>query len=211
MLLNLNDERGQELAYQLIEKSDLFLTNFTPRVIEKWNLGYEQISKVNPKIIALYAPMQGLTGPHRDFLGFGAVLTPITGISHLSGFPNRPPIGIGTNYPDYVINPGRSVTALLAALRHRVRTGEGQLIEMPQIESVVNVLATAVLNYTANGVNGIRTGNWHPTIAPHGVFQCLDDDTVIPNERWVAVACRDDGQWQSLCEELGHPDLANDP
>lgn len=211
LLLNLNDERGQELAYQLIEKSDLFLTNFTPRVIEKWNLGYEQISKVNPKIIALYAPMQGLTGPHRDFLGFGAVLTPITGISHLSGFPNRPPIGIGTNYPDYVINPGHSVTALLAALRHRVRTGEGQLIEMPQIESVVNVLATAVLNYTANGVNGIRTGNWHPTIAPHGVFQCLDDDTVIPNERWVAVACRDDGQWQSLCEELGHPDLANDP
>ena len=99
----------------------------------------------------------------------------------------------------------------MAALRHRVRTGEGQLIEMPQIESVVNVLATAVLNYTANGVNGIRTGNWHPTIAPHGVFQCLDDDTVIPNERWVAVACRDDGQWQSLCEELGHPDLANDP
>ena len=210
LLLNLNDERGQDLAYRLIEKSDLFLTNFTPRVIEKWNLGYEQISKLNPELIALYAPMQGLTGPHRDFLGFGAVLTPITGISHLSGFPNRPPIGIGTNYPDYVINPGHSVTALLAALRHRILTGEGQLIEMPQIESVVNILATAVLDYTANGVDGIRTGNWHPTIAPHGVFRCCDDETVVPAERWVAIACCDDSQWVALCKELGHGEIAED-
>jgi len=211
LLLNLNDERGQDLAYRLIEKSDLFLTNFTPRVIEKWNLSYDQVSKVNPEIIALYAPMQGLTGPHRDFLGFGAVLTPITGISHLSGFPNRPPIGIGTNYPDYVINPGHSITALLAALRHRVRTGEGQMIEMPQVESVINILATAVLDYTANGVDGVRTGNWHPTIAPHGVFQCRDDETVFPTERWIAIACCDDSQWLALCKELGHVEVSQDP
>ena len=211
LLLNLNDERGQDLAYRLIEKSDLFLTNFTPRVIEKWNLSYDQISKVNPELIALYAPMQGLSGPHRDFLGFGAVLTPIAGISHLSGFPNRPPIGIGTNYPDYVINPGHSITALLAALRHRIRTGEGQMIEMSQVESVINILATAVLDYTANGVDGVRTGNWHPTIAPHGVFQCCDDETVLPTERWIAIACCDDSQWLALCKELGHVEVAQDP
>ena len=81
-----------------------------------------------------------------DFLGFGAVLTPVTGISYMSGFPNRPPIGVGTNYPDYVINPGHTVTAILAALRYRNRTGKGQCIELPQIESVVNALGTAVLD-----------------------------------------------------------------
>ena len=74
--------------------------------------------------------MQGFDGPHRDFLGFGAVLTPITGYNHLSGFPNRPPMGLGTNYPDYVINPGHTFIAIMAALRYRKRTGKGQRIEL---------------------------------------------------------------------------------
>ena len=161
-LLDLNSERGQEIAYRLIERSDIFMTNFTPRVLEKWNLLYEHVSAANPRIVAGYAPMQGMVGPHRDFLGFGAVLTPITGISELSGFPHHPPIGIGTNYPDYVVNPGHLAFALLAALRHRDITGEGQLVEMPQIESVVNALAPAILDYTANGVVQTRTGNRSP-------------------------------------------------
>ncbi len=210
--LNLNTEKGQELAYRLIERSDIFLTNFTPRVIEKWNLRYEQIRQVNPRIIAAYAPMQGLEGPHRDFLGFGAVLTPVTGISDLSGFPHRPPIGVGTNYPDYVVNPGHTVVAILAALRYRERTGMGQLIELPQIESVVNVLGTAVLDYLANGRVQTRAGNRHPTAAPHGAFRCKDDfDSVNSPDRWVAIACRTEEQWRALCAAFGHPEVADDP
>ncbi|GAB4325904.1 MAG: hypothetical protein Kow0010_08650 [Dehalococcoidia bacterium] len=210
--LNLNLEKGQEIAYRLIEKSDVFLTNFTPRVVEKWNLRYEQISKVNPRIIAAYQPMQGLDGPHRDFLGFGAVLTPITGISYMSGFPHRPPIGVGTNYPDYVINPGHTVTAILAALRYRNKTGKGQLIEMPQVESVVNVLGTAVPNYLANGEVEMRSGNRSRIAAPHGAFRCQDDPTSVNSEdRWVAIACRNEEQWRALCDALGHPEAASDP
>lgn len=210
--LNLNLPRGQELAYRLIERSDVFISNFTPRVIEKWNLGYERIAAVNPRIVAAYAPMQGLVGPHRDFLGFGAVLTPVTGISHMSGFPDRPPVGVGTNYPDYVINPGHTVTAILAALRYRNRTGKGQLIELPQIESVLNVLGTAVLEYLANGANPGRAGNRCLVAAPHGVYRCLDDvSSVNSPDRWLAVACTDDIEWTSLCEALGHADTAADP
>lgn len=210
--LNLNLEKGQELAYRLIEKSDIFLTNFTPRVIDKWNLRYEQLAALNPKLIAAYAPMQGLEGPHRDFLGFGAVLTPVTGISHMSGFPNRPPFGVGTNYPDYVINPGHTCTAILAALRYRNRTGKGQRVELPQIESVVNALGTAVADYLANGTVQVRSANRHPLAAPHGAFPCLEDPESIGSvDRWIALACYTDLQWQRLCQVLDRQALASDP
>ena len=211
-LLDLNSERGQEIAYRLVERSDIFLTNFTPRVLEKWNLLYEHVAAANPRIVAGYAPMQGMVGPHRDFLGFGAVLTPITGISELSGFPHNPPIGIGTNYPDYVVNPGHLAFALLAALRHRDITGEGQLVEMPQIESVVNALAPAILDYTANGVVQTRTGNRSPVAAPHGAFRCADDPTSEGSEdRWIAIACRSDEQWAAICDAFDQVGSATDP
>jgi crotonobetainyl-CoA:carnitine CoA-transferase CaiB-like acyl-CoA transferase len=210
--LNLNTEKGQEIGHRIIEKSDIFLTNFTPRVVDKWNLRYEQLRAINPSIIAAYAPMQGLEGPHRDFLGFGAVLTPITGISEMSGFPHRPPIGVGTNYPDYVVNPGHTVTAILAALRYRNRTGKGQLVELPQIESVVNVLGTAVPDYLATGHVQTRGGNRSPVAAPHGAFRCADDPTSVNSpDRWVAIACRNDHEWAALCEAFGDAALAGDP
>ncbi|MDP6606183.1 MAG: CoA transferase [Dehalococcoidia bacterium] len=211
MQLNLNTERGQDIGNRIIERSDIFVTNFTPRVIDKWNLRYEQLCEVNPTIIASYAPMQGLDGPHRDFLGFGAVLTPVTGFSHLSGFPHREPFGVGTNYPDYVINPGHSVTAILAALRHRRHTDEGQMIELPQIESVLNALGTALPDYLANGTSQTRTGNRHPAAAPHGAFRCADDtDSVSSPDRWIAIACRENQHWVALCEALGHAEAASD-
>ncbi len=209
--LNLNTEKGQEIAYRIVEKSDIFLSNFTPRVIDKWNLQYERLKEVNPRIIAAYQPMQGLEGPHREFLGFGAVLTPITGITGMSGFPHRPPIGVGTNYPDYVVNPGHTVTAILAALRYRNRTGKGQLIELPQIESVTTVLGTAVADYLANGNTQSRGGNRSAVASPHGVFPCADDpESVNSPDRWVAIACRDEREWMELCQVLGHAECAGD-
>ena len=211
MQLNLNVKKGQEIAYRLIEKSDIFLTNFTPRVIDKWNLRYEQLAAINPRLIAAYAPMQGLSGPHRDFLGFGAVLTPVTGISHMSGFPNRPPFGVGTNYPDYVINPGHTDTAILAALRYRNRTGKGQCIELPQLESVVNGLGTAVADYLANGNVQMRDGNRNPIASPHAAFRCLDDpESIASLDRWIVIACFDEPQWQALCDVLDADGLVSD-
>jgi benzylsuccinate CoA-transferase BbsF subunit len=209
--LNLNLPRGQEIAYRLVERSDVFLTNFTPRVIDKWNLRYEQLAAVNPRIIAAYAPMQGLEGPHRDFLGFGAVLTPVTGISYMSGFPHRPPIGVGTNYPDYVVNPGHTATAILAALVHRNRTGRGQMVELAQIESVVNVLGTAVPDYLVNGHVQMRGGNRSPIACPQGAFRCRDETAAESADRWIAVSCRTDREWRELCAALGHPEAAGDP
>ncbi len=151
LTLNLNTELGRTMLLKLVAWCDIFLTNHTPRIIERWNLGYDELKKVNPRLIGVYQPMQGFEGPHRYFMGFGAVLGPITGYSYLSGFPNRPPMGLGTNYPDYVINPGHTLIGILAALRHRKKTGEGQLVELAQIESSVAPLAPAIMDYEANG------------------------------------------------------------
>ena len=211
MQLNLNTEKGQEIAYRLIERSDVFLTNFTPRVIDKWRLGYEDVLRVNPNIIAAYAPMQGMEGPHRDYLGFGGVLTPVTGFSAMSGFPHRPPIGVGTNYPDYVINPGHITVAILAALRHRGLHGAGQWVDLPQVESVVNALGTAVAEHLANGTNPTRAGNRSVSASPHGVFRCQDDpESVDSPDRWLAIACRTDAEWAAACDTFGHPEAATD-
>ncbi|MCY4619925.1 MAG: CoA transferase [Chloroflexi bacterium] len=196
-LLNMGVEGARDVAYRLIERSDIFISNLTPRIFERWGLTYEDLCKVKPDIIAAYQPMLGLWGPHRDFAGFGAVLTPITGISHLSGDPERKPVGVGTNYPDYVVNPGHSVVAILAALRHRRRTGQGQRIELAQIESVAATIGPALLDYTANGESQVRKGNQSSWMCPHGIYRCADDPS--GRERWIAIAVGEDAQWESLC------------
>ena len=203
--INMNTEEGQALAMKIVAWADVFLTNITPRVVERWGLTYDNLVKINPTIIAAYQPMQGYDGPHRDFLGFGAVLTPITGYNHLSGFPQRPPIGLGTNYPDYVINPGHTLVAILAALRYRNRTGKGQRIECAQLESSVAPLGPAIFDYTANNRVQNRSGNGLPYAAPHNAFKCapLTDGGRPMDERWVAIACFSDGEWRSLVEAMG--------
>ena len=215
LTLNLNSEKGRELALRLVAWSDVFLTNMTPRIIERWGLTYKELAKVRPDIIAAYQPMQGYDGPHRDFLGFGAVLGPITGFNHLTGFPDRAPAGMGTNYPDYVINPGHTLTAILAALRYRHRTGRGQRIELSQLESSVAALAPAVMDYAANGRSQTRAGNRLPHTAPHGAFRCRSIKIETPfgerdEERWCIVACFSDEQWSALRAAIGDPDWARD-
>jgi crotonobetainyl-CoA:carnitine CoA-transferase CaiB-like acyl-CoA transferase len=195
--------------------ADVFLTNMTPRVIERWGLTYEELVKVRPDIIAAYQPMQGLDGPHRDFLGFGAVLTPITGFNHLTGFPNRPPTGMGTNYPDYVINPMHTLIAIVAALRYRKRTGKGQRVELSQVESCVAALGPAVMDYMANGRVQERSGNRLPHAAPHGAFRCRTIRAPTPfgeqdEGRWCVIACFSDEQWASLRRALGDPAWVRD-
>ncbi|MEX0682677.1 MAG: CoA transferase [Dehalococcoidia bacterium] len=213
LTINMNTPEGQGVARKLIEWADVFLTNITPRVIERWGLTYDNLSQWNPQIIAAYQPMQGYDGPHRDFLGFGAVLTPITGYSYISGFPNRPPIGLGTNYPDYVINPGHTLVAIMAALHHRHRTGKGQRIECAQLESSVAPLAPAIFDYTANGIVQERPGNHIANAAPHNAFKCapLTDGGRPIDERWLAIACFTDDEWNALVEAMGNPDWASDP
>ena len=211
LTLNLNTEMANAMARKLVGWCDIFITNHTNRMVERWGLTYDALKEINPTIIAAYQPMQGMDGPHKDFFGFGAVLNAITGYNELSGFPNRPPMGLGTNYPDYVINPGHTLIAILAALRYRKRTGKGQCVELAQLESSVAPLATSVMDYVANGRVQTRKGNRISYASPHGAFRCKDgtwEDK--PEDRWIAFGVFDDAQWRGLVDAMGSPTWAGD-
>ncbi len=203
--LNMNHPMARDVALRLVAKCDVLLENYTPRVMRKWGLAYEDVLKVRPDIIYASQPMQGTWGPHKDFLGFGGVLAPVSGFSYLSGWPDRPPVGLGTNYPDYVINPGHTTVAILAALRHRQRTGEGQYLELAQLESTASGLGVFLMDYANNGRIAERNGNRTAHAAPHGAFRCDGED------RWIAIAVFDDRQWQALVATMDSPDWALEP
>jgi crotonobetainyl-CoA:carnitine CoA-transferase CaiB-like acyl-CoA transferase len=209
LTLNLNTPLALKLAQKLVAWCDIFITNQTNRMVERWGFTYDELTKINPQIIAAYQPMQGSDGPHKDFFGFGAVLNPITGYNELSGFPNRPPMGLGTNYPDYVINPGHTLIAILAALRYRTRTGKGQRVELAQLESSVAPLAPAIMDYMSNGRVQTRGGNRISYASPHGAFRCKDNEWAgQPEDRWIALGIFDDAQWRALVDAMASPSWA---
>jgi benzylsuccinate CoA-transferase BbsF subunit len=123
----------------------------------------------------------------------------------MSGSPDRAPIGTGTHYPDHVPNPGHALVGLLAALFHRARTGEGQYIELAQLESTVNLMGPSILRYSASGALPRRNGNRRNGSAPCGVFRCAGDDV------WCAIEIEDDAGWQALVEVLGRPHWMTEP
>lgn len=202
--LNMKHPKALDVALRLVAVSDIVAENYTAGTLEKWGLTYEAMLAVKPDIIFVREPMQGAGGPHGDFGGFGFVITPLAGISYLTGFPHREPVGLGTNYTDYVINPGHAAIATLAALRYRNRTGKGQLIEVAQVESSVCAVSTAILDYTANGRVGTRQGNRLGHAAPHGAYRCAGDD------RWCAIAVFTDDEWHALCRAMGDPEWARE-
>ena len=196
MRLNLKHPQGLEIAKRLIACSDVVANNFRPGVMDRLGLGYAAAQALRPDIVYLAMSMQGGTGPHTKYVGFGLTIGALAGIHYCSGPSDRPPAGTSTNYPDHVPNPAHAAFAVLAALNYRRRTGCGQYIDLAQTEPTVALLGTAIVDYAVNGRIAERQGNNHPAWAPHGVYPCLGDD------RWIAVAVQDDAQWGRLAEAL---------
>lgn len=196
--LNLRDLRAADLAKRLVATCDIVTENFTPGTMAKLGLGYEALRAVRPDMIMISMGLAGQTGPERHHKGFGTVIQGSAGVTHLTGWPDRPPVGTGVAYTDFVASH-MAAFALLSALEHRRRTGEGQYIDLSQQEASMYVLDAALLDYATNGHVQSRQGNRHPHAAPHGAFPCAGDDA------WVAIAVYNDGQWQRLVTALGRP------
>jgi benzylsuccinate CoA-transferase BbsF subunit len=195
--LNMGTEKGRELAIELVAKVDVVTSNFRPGIMDRWGLGYDAVRALNPSVIYMTMPMQGATGPHASYVGFGSTIAALAGLVDLSGVPGRSPVGTGTHYPDHVPNPGQALVAVLAAIRHRRRTGEGQQIELAQFESTANVIGPAIV---AAGLGAAPTamGNRTLSAAPHAAFRCRDG-------QWIVLSCETDDQWAALERALGLP------
>jgi crotonobetainyl-CoA:carnitine CoA-transferase CaiB-like acyl-CoA transferase len=194
--MNVKDLRGLALVKRLIADAHLVSNNFTPGVMDKLGLGYQALKAIQPNIVFASMSMQGASGPATKDLGYGLTIAALTGFMHLTGLPEREPAGTGTNYPDHIPNPGHAAFAILAALRHQRRTGEGQLIDLAQIEPTLAMLGPSLMNYFVNGKVDQRAGNTHPERAPQGVYRCSGDD------RWIALSVCTEQQWATLTEEL---------
>jgi len=177
--------------------------------MERWSLDYESVRKRKPGIIMLSVSLQGQTGPDAELRGYGLQVQGMSGMSTLIGWPDGPPTGVSLAYPDYVV-PFVGAFAVVAALDHRDRTGEGQHIDLSQMETMLNVTGTALLDYDVNGRTQLRAGNRllagdTPHTAPHGAYPTRGDD------RWNAISVFEDAEWEALCRVLDRQDWRSDP
>jgi len=202
--LNLKHPKSIEVGKRFVSWADIVLENFGHGFMEKIGLGYKDLKKINEDIIMVSVSIAGRTGPYADFRGYGNSAAALSGHAHLTGWPDRapliPPIAFGD-----VITPLFAVVATMAALEYRKRTGKGQYIDVSQWETMVQSIAPAFLDYSANRNVQTRMGNRNPWAAPHGAFPCKGKDS------WCAIAIFNEEQWKNICNVIGRSDLLNNP
>jgi crotonobetainyl-CoA:carnitine CoA-transferase CaiB-like acyl-CoA transferase len=199
--LNLADPRGQEIVKQLVADADVVIENYTPRVMANFGLTYEALRAVNPRIVMMSMPGFGSDVSWRDYVAFGMSTEQMAGFSHLTGYEGEQPVFTGTNGGDPFVG-AIGATALLSALWHRELTGEGQHIDLSQVEACTLFAGDAVTAWTLAGYDPGRTGNRHRTRAPHGIYPCAGEDS------WIAIDCQTDEQWRTLAGCIGRPEWA---
>jgi crotonobetainyl-CoA:carnitine CoA-transferase CaiB-like acyl-CoA transferase len=200
--LDLSRPAGVEVVKRLLAVSDAAVENFSPRVMDNLGLVYEELAAANPRLIMVRMPAFGLDGPWRDRVGFAQTMEQISGMAWLTGFADGPPI-----IPRGPCDPLaglHAIVALLVALEHRERSGQGQLIESTMVEAALNAAAEIVLEYGAYGTRLTRDGNRGPVGAPQNLYRCRGSDT------WLAVAVTSDAQWTALVDIMGNPAWAGD-
>ncbi len=191
--LNLSNAAARDVAHDLIRWSDVTLESFTTGTMDRLGLGYEEISREHPDLVMLSTCLRGQTGPQRMYGGYGGQGAALAGIYGVTGWPDRPPTTPWGAYSDFIA-PRYGVAAVVSALRHRDRTGQGQHIDLAQVEAAISFIEPLVLDYTINGVVAGRHGSDSPIAAPHGVFPVRGD------QRFIALACESTAQWKALCE-----------
>jgi len=196
LTLDMTKPEARDVILDLVRWADVVCESFSPRAMPNWGLGYEDLKRIKPDIIMASSSLFGQSGPLSSLAGFGTMGASLSGFYESTGWPDRDPAGCFGAYTDY-ISPRFLSSAILAAIDHRDRTGEGQYIDLAQAEASISFLAPAVLDYHLNHRLPPRPGNRHPTMTPHGVFPVAGDD------RWITIVCQDDERWQALSRLLG--------
>ena len=198
---NLREPEGQEIAKKLISNADMVLENFRPGTLEKWGMDYETLSKNNPGLIMIRVSGYGQTGPYSKRAGYASVGEAIGGMRYLCGEPDRKPSRAGLSLGDSLAATYACMGAL-AALHHREKTGEGQIIDASIYESVLTVMEATIPEYTVSNYIRKRSGSILPSIAPSNIYNCKNGSIVI--------GANQDTVFKRLCQAMGQPELAED-
>jgi crotonobetainyl-CoA:carnitine CoA-transferase CaiB-like acyl-CoA transferase len=210
LAIDMSNEDSRVLCRKLCETADVVIDNFSVGVLDRWGVGYEEISVVNPGVIYVQMSGMGDGGPWSKYVTYAPTIHALAGLTHLTGVPGRENIGIGFSYNDHQAGLHGAV-AILAALSSRHSTGRGQRVDVSQFEVGVNFAGPALLDLFANGRAARPMGNTLPydDVAPHNVYRCAPADVVsTAEERWVAIACMNDEQWTAFKDVLGNPEWA---
>ena len=198
---NLREDEGQKLVKQLIASADMVLENFRPGTMERWGLGYEDLIKINPGIIMIRVSGYGQTGPYSTRAGYASVGEAMGGMRYLCGEPDRPPSRAGLSIGD-TLAATFACNGALAALHHREKTGEGQVIDASIFESVLGVMEATIPEYVVSDYIRERSGSTLPNVAPSNIYKCADGTFLI--------AANQDTVFKRLAAIMGQPELADD-
>ena len=202
--LNFQTPDGQDMLRRLVAVSDVVVENFSPRVMVKYDLDYAHLKEVRSDLIMISLPGLGRQGPHGGYVSFGGPLMAYTGMSYLWGHPDSPPNArVKVAQPDYIAAATQTL-AVMAALHHRAATGEGQHVEIAQVETTIAAMELVYLDYFSNGTVAGPMGNRDPNAVPQGCYPCRG------HEAWCAISCTTDAQWRALATKIGGEALADD-
>lgn len=199
---NLREPDGQDILRRLVAEADFLLENFRPGTLEKWGLGYEDLRKINPRLIMIRVSGYGQTGPYASRAGYASVGEAMGGLRYVMGEADRLPSRAGISLGDSLAGLYAALGAL-AALHHREKTGEGQVVDATIYESVLSVMEGLVPEYQFEGYIRERTGSYLPGIAPSNIYQGSDG--------MVIIAANQDTVFARLCEAIGQPELKDHP
>jgi len=200
--LNLRTERGKALLAEIVKRSDVVAENFAAGVMERLGFGYARQKELRPDVVYVSNCGFGHSGPYRAFKTWGPIVQAVCGLTFTSGLPDQPPAGWGYSYMDHTGGYIMAI-AILLALVHRERTGEGQWVDLSCTEAGLGLHGPALLDWSVNGRPLRRPGQPHgnrnewPPMAPHGIYPAAGDDA------WVAIACRDEAEWQAFAVVVG--------
>ncbi|MDG1010057.1 MAG: CoA transferase [Amylibacter sp.] len=202
LTLNLREKDGQDIVRKLIENTDILIENFRPGTMERWNLSYEELSKINPRLVMVRVTGFGQTGPYSKRAGYGAIGEAMGGLRYVVGDPSSQPSRMGISIGDELAAVHACMGAMFA-IHARERTGKGQVVDSAIYEAVLNMMESLVTEYDVAGYVRERTGAILPNVSPSNVFDTFDDKLLL-------IAANQDTVFKRLAEAMGRPELAED-
>ncbi len=202
--VDLKSPQGQEIVRALARRADVVIENFRPGMLEKWNLGYEALSRDNPGLVLVRLSGYGQTGPYRDRAGFGAIGEAMGGLRYMTGHPDRPPARVGVSLGDSLAALYGVIGALIALQHRQANGGRGQVVDVALYEAVFSLLESTLPEYGMTGFVRERSGGALPGITPSNTYRCKDG-------AYVVIGANGDSIFKRLMRAMGRPDLADDP